>query len=317
MSEEAVTELPEPENSKRSILHVLLGGGLMGTADVIPGVSGGTMLVATGLYDQFIGSVADLSRLKFSKAAFAFLILLGIGDITAIFTVASAVEWGLTHHQHIMFALFIGLTLGGVPLLWKGLNPIHGSGIAGIVVGFLFMIGISFALRELDLPVTFIVLLIGGFIGSSAMVLPGISGSYLLLMMGLYSPVLEGVSDFKDALKAVDIGAAFEVGFSIILPVGLGVLAGVILLTNAIKIVLHRYHEPTVGVLMGLLLGSIVSLYPFREPGPKDLFDQAAPMDAVNVVVVLACIAFGFVVTLLIGRLDRDGEGLAAPTTVE
>lgn len=306
-------DTPEPDHHvrSRSIFHVIVGGMLMGTADVIPGVSGGTMLVATGLYDQFIGSVSDLTRFRFRMASILFLVLLGIGDISAILTMSGVIEWGLTHYQHIMYALFIGLTLGGVPVLAKSIRPLKTSGVIGIIGGFLFMIGVSFALRELNLPVNFIILLIGGFIGSSAMVLPGISGSYLLLMLGLYSPILEGVSTFKDALKSMDISLLFNVGFNVILPVGLGVLAGIALLSNVIRVVLKRHHEPTVGVLMGLLLGSVVSLYPFRAPGPKDLFETAAPATALNIAIVLACIVVGFIVTIAISRLDKEGEGVA------
>lgn len=305
----------EPDNPipKRSIFHVMIGGGMMGTADVIPGVSGGTMLVATGLYDQFIQSVSDLTRFRFRRESIIFLVLLGIGDVTAILTMSGVIEWGLTSLQHIMYALFIGLTLGGVPVLAKSIKPLSTSGVGGIISGFLFMILVSFALRQLDLPVNFIILMMGGFIASSAMVLPGISGSYLLLMLGLYAPILEGVSAFKDALKAMDIGQVLEIGFSIGLPVLLGVIAGIALLSNAIRIVLKRYHEPTVGVLMGLLLGSVVSLYPFRAPGPKDLFEQAAPITALNAVLVMACIALGFIITMSISRLDKEGEGIAAP----
>jgi len=295
--------------SKKKILRILTGGALMGTADVVPGVSGGTMLVATGLYDNFIGSVADVSRFKFSRGAILFLVFLGLGDVTAILTMSGVVEWGLTNFQHIMFALFIGLTLGGVPLLAKSIRPFRGSSVVGMFVGFLFMIAISFALRELNLPINFAILFMGGFVASSAMVLPGISGSYLLLMMGLYSPILTGVSEFKDALKAMDVGGVLETGFGIGVPVALGVVCGVVLLTNTVKFVLHKYHEATVGVLLGLLLGSVVALFPFRAPGENDLFEEAAAMNAINVGVVLGCIVVGFALTMAIGRLGGEGGG--------
>jgi putative membrane protein len=138
------------------------------------------------------------------------------------------------------------------------------------------------------------------------MVLPGISGSYLLLALGLYFPVTQGLEQFKAALKAIDAAAAWEPTVEVLLPVGLGVAAGIAGLSNLLKAALERFHSPTMGVLLGLLLGSVFFLYPFREPGHKDPFAAAAPLTPANVILVLACVAAGFTLTYFISRLGGE-----------
>lgn len=296
------------EARQAGFVRTLSGGILMGIANIIPGVSGGTMILAMGLYPNFVEAVADVTRVRLRPKSLIFLGVLGAAAVAAIFAMVGPITWGLTHHQHVMFALFIGLTLGGVPLLWKEMSPVTGSGYAGAVAGVVVMIGTTVALSQLELPVNFLFLFLGGIVGSAAMVLPGLSGSYLLLALGLYFPITAGLSQFKDALRAMDLGAATHPALSILLPVGLGVLAGIAGLTNVLKVALHRSPQPTMGFLLGLLLGSVYFLYPFRGPGHKDPFEAAAPVTALNVILVIVCIVGGFLVTYRLSRLGDGGE---------
>jgi len=299
------------EARQAGVARTLSGGILMGIANIIPGVSGGTMILAMGLYPNFVEAVADVTRLRLRPKSLIFLGLLGGSAVAAIFAMLAPIKWGLTYHQHVMFALFIGLTLGGVPLLWKEMSPVRASGYAGAVVGFLVMVGTTLALSQLELPANFVFLFIGGLVGSAAMVLPGLSGSYLLLALGLYFPIVAGLDQFKQALKAIDVGAAMHPALTIVLPVGLGVLAGIAGLTNVLKVALQKSPQPTMGFLLGLLLGSVFFLYPFKEPGHKDPFPAAAPVTALNVVLVVACIVAGFLITYRLSRLGDGGESAA------
>lgn len=292
--------------SPGAIARILVGGALMGIANIIPGVSGGTMILAMGLYTRFVDSVARLTRLRLAPGPIVFLGLLGGAALAAIFAMVGPINYGLTHHQHIMFALFIGLTLGGVPLIWKQMKPVGVTGYAGMAAGFIGMILVTFALSELDLPANFVFLFAGGVIGAAAMVLPGISGSYLLLALGLYFPVTNGLDSFKEALQAGDLAAAWDPALGVLLPVGLGVLAGVVGLSNLLKVALGRFHQSTMGSLLGLLLGSVFFLYPFKEPGHKDPFAAAAPMTPANITLVAACILAGFAATWYISRLGGE-----------
>ncbi len=296
-----------PDLSRASgLARTAAGGAMMGIANIIPGVSGGTMILALGLYEMFVESVAEVTRLGPRRNSVMFLGVLGVAAVLAIFATVGPINWGLAHHQHVMFALFIGLTLGGVPVVWKEMSPVSPAGIVSAVFGLVFMVFISFGLQKLDIPANYGFLFMGGLIGSAAMVLPGISGSYLLLALGLYSPITEGISEFKSALKAFDISAMMDPALGVILPVGLGVLVGIAGLANVLRALLHRFHQPTLGSLLGLLLGSIFFLYPFKEPGHKDPFEAAAPATPGNIALVVACIAMGFAATWAISRLGGE-----------
>lgn len=286
--------------------RTVAGGLLMGVANIIPGVSGGTMILALGLYERFVESVADITRLRFRLSSFVFLGILGTSSVSAIMVSVGPINWGLAHQQHLMFATFIGLTLGGVPLLWKAISPVKPAGLGGAAFGLAFMVFLSFLLQEMDLPANFAFLFLGGFIGSAAMVLPGISGSYLLLALGLYFPITDGIEAFFDGLKAFKLSLMIDPALQVMLPVGLGVLAGIAGLTNLLQAALKRFHDTTMGSLLGLLIGSIFFLYPFREPGHKDPFEHAAPLTPTNIGLVLLCIALGFGATLLLSRLGRE-----------
>jgi len=114
----------------------------------------------------------------------------------------------------------------------------------------------------------FFTLFVAGLAGASAMILPGLSGGYLLLLLGQYVPILTAIDEFKLALKARDLASAMPPAFQVVLPVGLGVIIGVGVVGNLLQWLLHRHRKATLGVLLGLLIGSTVGLYPFVRPVP-------------------------------------------------
>lgn len=237
----------------------------MGLANLVPGVSGGTMILVFGLYEEFIGAFSDLTRLRFSLRAIAVLgLLFGISVLT-IFGLAGVIQFLMEMFLPGMLALFIGMTLGGAPALFRQLKPLRAAPSAFIVAGFLFMAIVAFVLKPDVAEPGWLLYFTGGIVGSAAMILPGISGSYLLLVMGLYLPIIAAISEFVDALRGLDIALAIQTGLHVILPVGLGVLTGLVVLANALKILLQKYHQLTLGFLLGLLLGSVLGLYPFQE----------------------------------------------------
>ena len=105
-----------------------------------------------------------------------------------------------------------------------------------------------------------------GAAGASAMILPGLSGGYLLLLMGQYVPILSGVDRLKSALIARDVAAVVDVGLAVVLPVGIGVVAGVVVISNLVQWFFRRFEQATYGVLLGLLLGAVIGLWPFQRP---------------------------------------------------
>ncbi len=250
-------------------LRCVLGGALMGLANLVPGISGGTMLLAAGIYPRFIQALADLSALRFRKPSFFVLGLVGIAAASAILLGAGPVKDLVVEHRWAMYSLFIGLTLGGVPVLWQLARPGTNAFWSGMAVGLLLMAALAWlqfhgassgANRE-----GVVMMFVAGVAGASAMILPGVSGGYLLLVLGVYVPVLSAIHALKEALKSGDLASASEPVMGVVLPVGVGVAVGILLISNLIKIVLERHEQPTLGVLMGLLVGAVFGLWPFQD----------------------------------------------------
>ena len=117
-------------------------------------------------------------------------------------------------------------------------------------------------------------MVVAGLAGASAMILPGVSGGYLLLLLGQYVPILGGIDQVKEAIKGRDIAAAIDPAISVVLPVGIGVVLGVVVVGNLLKWLLEAHREATLGALLGLLLGSTIGLWPFQNgvaPEPGDV----------------------------------------------
>ncbi len=250
-------------------LRCVLGGVLMGLANLVPGISGGTMLLAAGVYPRFIEALADLSSLRFRRSALAVLGLVGGAAAVAILVGAGPVKEAVVEHRWAMYSLFIGLTLGGVPVLWDMARPPTGRFWVGAAVGLIAMAALAWlqvagsgegAHREGAL-----LMFVAGVAGASAMILPGVSGGYLLLVLGVYVPVLSAIDALKEALKANALESASDPILNVVLPVGIGVAVGVLVISNFVKLVLQRYEQPTLGVLMGLLVGAVFGLWPFQE----------------------------------------------------
>ncbi len=271
------------EAEERSLQDVALrgalGGFLMGLANLVPGISGGTMLLAAGVYPDFIQAIADLTRLRFHLRAVVVLGAVGGAAALAILFGAGLLKDLVLTYRWVMYSLFIGLTLGGVPLVWGLIGRFERRAALGTAAGFLGMAALALAQargggtvagEEAAAPM----LLLGGIAGASAMILPGVSGGYLLLVLGLYVPILAGIDAFKDALKGVDLAALLDPLFGVVVPVGAGVVLGVGLVSNAVKWLLDHHRSPTLGVLLGLLVGAVVGLWPFQRgipPEPGDV----------------------------------------------
>ncbi len=244
------------------------GGVLMGLANLVPGISGGTMLLVAGIYPRFVDAVAEVTRFRFRFRSLLVLGVVGLAAGLGILLLAGALKDMVINHRWIMYSLFIGLTLGGLPLVWKMAQPVKPSVYISAAIAFSLMVLLA-VLQMLgvvgDGGSNSITLFLAGLAGASAMILPGLSGGYILLLMNQYLPILSGIDEFKTALKAGDISAAMEPGLKVMLPVGLGVLIGVALVSNLVKWLLKKHEKATLGFLIGLLLGSVVGLFPFQR----------------------------------------------------
>ncbi len=244
--------------------RTLMGGFLMGFANLVPGISGGTMILAVGLYDQFIGAVSNVSRLRFSRSSLMFLAWIGLGAIVAVGSLSGVLVDLVVEHRWVMYSLFLGMTLGGAPELFKQAKPVKGSVVGAMVAGFAAMAAFAYFLTGTQLPPNPGVLILVGALAASSMILPGISGSYLLLIFGLYETVIGSLR--PEALREDFMGAMW-----IIVPVGVGAVLGIALLSNVLRLFLDRKPQVAHGMLLGLLVGSILGLWPFQNPVHEEL----------------------------------------------
>lgn len=272
-----MAEQASPASSDRDLPFVsltirgLFGGVLMGLANLVPGISGGTMLLAAGIYTRFIDAVAEFTTLRFRFRSLGLLLVVGGAAGLSILLLAGVLKELVIEHRWIMYSSFIGLTLGGLPIVWRMVRPVDGRVIAAALVAFCIMAGLAImqAMGVVgNTPSNTVMLAFSGVAGASAMILPGISGGYLLLLLGQYVPILSAIHAFKESLRASDVQAAIEPALSVMLPVGVGVLVGVALISNVLNWFLHHHRKATLGMLIGLLLGSVVGLWPFQEYVP-------------------------------------------------
>lgn len=246
----------------RSFVSIVLRGFAMGAADIVPGVSGGTIALILGIYERLLASVRSgagaVGRLirgdvkgfirSIASIEWGFVIPLGVGILAAVGGLSSLIDRLLEEQPESMAGLFFGLVVASVLIAWKMIEDRSGVVVAVTalvaVVGF---IGLGYqggAAADPDLYVYFF----AGAVAICAMILPGISGSFLLLMMGMYGHV---------------IGAIHERDLLIIAVFGAGAVVGLALFSTVLSWVLERYRDLLLAALVGLMVGSLRVLWPW------------------------------------------------------
>lgn len=251
----------------------LLKGAMIGLANIIPGVSGGTMAVSMGIYDKLIHCVTHLFK-EFKKSVL-FLLPIFIGAGIALV--------GLTFVIPTLFAkfplqtnlLFIGLIVGGLPSIWKKVkgNTINVGYIVACLLFFALVVGMALLgeaegkAADLSFNLWNVVKLFGvGVIASATMVIPGVSGSMILLLMGYYQPILNTIKDFISAVFAFDFPAIFA-GVGVLLPFGIGVIAGVFAIAKLIEIIFEKFPLYAYWAIIGLIVASPIGILIAGELG--------------------------------------------------
>jgi len=243
-------------------LGVAVRGFAMGSLEIVPGVSGGTLALILGLYEELVNSIRGmlnreaiglLLRFKIKQALellpWKFLVALASGVLLAAFTMSHLLKWVLETHPALLWATFFGLIAAAILAISKRVQSWSVSSVVAVVVGaiatYLFV-----GLVPVQTPDTWWFWFLSGAIAICGMVLPGMSGSFILLLMGKYEPLLAAVTRF-------DLYTLFLV----IAGAGVGLLT----FAQILGWLLKRYHDPTMAFLMGMLTGSLRKIWPWKE----------------------------------------------------
>lgn len=323
-----------PKRTLRNYIGLTLRGICMGASDIVPGVSGGTMALILGIYEELIDSIRMIGRPKFLqpvlklriKEAFQilnwqFLISVALGIGIAILTMSQALEWLLVNQPVYLWSFFFGLILASVITVSKRIEQWRppllvtlalGAGGAFLLVG----------LVPVQTPNEWWFLFISGAFAICAMILPGVSGAFILVLLGKYEFVLSAVNQRDVVSLAI---------------VALGAAVGIITFAQILGWLFKRYHDFTVAALTGLMLGSLRKVWPWKidvawlqdsaglfildSHGERIVTQQAnvlpdlsASAGITELALALALMLVGFGAILL---LDRLAGGLQKPTTTE
>ena len=282
------------------LINQILRGIVIGVANIIPGVSGGTMMVSMGIYDTLIHSITHLFK-EFKKSVKA-LLPYAVGMLVGIVALASVINWGLEHYVLPTNALFIGLILGGLGPLVKKVDrkKINLAAVAAFAALFALIVWLGIQRRdsisnaetiEMNLQQVLLMLVIG-MIASATMIIPGVSGSLVLLLLGYYKPVVNALSALKDGLFSMNLSALGQ-PLLMLAPFLIGIVAGIFGVAKLIEWLTARYPTPAYCGVLGLVLASPVSLLIQT--------DMAGVTPLLIGVSVLAC-GIGFAAAYLLAR---------------
>lgn len=255
---------------------LLLAGFLMGSADVVPGVSGGTVAFLLGIYDELLEAIHTSSaagvkvlslRLREGLRAipWMFLLPLGAGILLAIFSLARLLSWLIENHPTLVWSFFFGLVLASSLVVARRLGrwePRHFGLALAFAAGIYWLIGQV----PLQTPHTAPMFLLSGALAVTAMILPGISGAFILVLLGKYAAVLDAVVNFDFFTLAL---------------IAVGALIGLLSLARVLRWLLLNYRAATTAALVGLMLGSLRKLWPWKAGGAST--EEHALVAEVNV----------------------------------
>ncbi|MCM3039488.1 DUF368 domain-containing protein [Paenibacillus motobuensis] len=260
-------------------------GMMIGTADLIPGVSGGTIAVILGFYDRLIQSISGFFSKEWKKHL-GFLIPLGIGVVSALLILSRVMKWLLANHEQPTYFFFIGLILGIIPYLYKSADVKQNFKAIHYILFILAAIAIALtgllvpadAHSHVAIELTFMygVGLFGaGALASMAMLLPGISGSFVLLLIGVYPIAIEALSTFDLPLITI---------------IGSGVIFGFILSSKLIKHLLATHPSIMYAIIIGTVIGSLYVIFP------------GMPTEIATLVISLFAMVLGLFCSLKLGN---------------
>nr|WP_093132514.1 DUF368 domain-containing protein [Salinibacillus kushneri] len=260
-------------------------GMLMGASDAVPGVSGGTIAVILGIYDQLIKSINGILS-KDWKKYLGFLIPLGAGILIALFTISHIIGWLLNNYPNQTNFFFMGLIIGVLPYLFHKAdvkNNFNGGHYVLLIIATILVASLAFfhepteQILDVSNPRVLLSLFFSGFIASMAMIVPGISGSMLLLLIGTFGTVMYAIKN----IELIAVGA-----------VGLGVITGIVLCSKIIRYFLEHYYYAAYAIIIGLVIGSVAVIFPGFET------------NVMMSILSIAAFAIGLIAAVGLGRFE-------------
>lgn len=298
------------QNKILDFLLKIVKGGFIGVAAVIPGFSGGTIACIVGIYDELIEAISGI-RKHFKESVLTLLpYLLGAAIFAAIFI--TPITWGVDKHPFITVSLFTGLMLGGLPSFCKNIQgKTSKENILALLLGAIAVVAIIIpslssggAYNESLLSpewYTYLLIFALGIIGSFALVVPGISGSMILLILGFYNPIMDTIKGFLHSIglsfgefstsfdpSVLENGSYLFQSFGLLACFGIGIIVGFFFISKLMKYLLTKHKTTTYFAILGFILASIVGIY--ANPTYYENFNH---IDVILAIVFLACGCIG------------------------
>ena len=245
-------------------LTLVIKGFLIGVANIIPGVSGGTLAITLGIYEKLIGAISHF--FKNLKENIKFIIPIGIGAVLSILLLSRVISFCLDKYTLATILFFIGLILGGIPLLNKKIKG-HYKNVSNIII-FLLSFGFVIALSVLKGEnvvsfanmniINYIMLFLVGVVAAATMIIPGVSGSFVLMLLGYYKPIV-------DTIGALTKFNNIWQNIMILVPFGIGVLVGIVAISKLLEFLFKKYEVKTYFGVMGFITASIITIFTGAE----------------------------------------------------
>lgn len=261
--------------STKEFIFLYLKGMAMGAADVVPGVSGGTIAFITGIYEELLNTIKGfnltiLTTLKnegivatWKETNATFLAVLFAGIFTSVISLAKGITYLLDTYPILLWAFFFGLIVASSIIIGRYIKTWGAKELVAIVVGGVVAFYITVAAPS-QIPEGLVYIFLAGCIAICAMILPGISGSFILLLLGAYATVLGSISGLVDGLKAADTEMILEYGINIAVFIG-GCIVGIIAFSNFLSWMFKKAYSTTMALLTGFMIGSLNKVWPWKE----------------------------------------------------
>ena len=288
----------------KNLINQLLRGVVIGVANIIPGVSGGTMMVSMGIYDTLIHCITHL--FKEFKKSIKTLLPYAIGMLVGIVALASVINWGLENHTLPTNTLFIGLILGGLgPLLKKvDVKKINFAAVIAFIALFALIIWMGIqrkdSIQNADSiqmnALQVLLMVVIGMVASATMIIPGVSGSLVLMLLGYYKPVVNALTTLKDGLFSMNFGVMGQ-PLLMLVPFLIGIVLGIFGVAKLIEWLTARFPTATYCGVLGLVVASPISLL---------IQTNLTGVSAVTVIISIVTLAVGFIAAYLLAKGSKE-----------